>query len=279
MSRMSLKSTAIMLLISGVIDVWLLQALAQGRESAGLAKDASGSSPSTNAQARTQALPAAVQPETAKEMSLDLGAGVKMSFVWIQALQTWVGKYEVTNGEYRRYKPDHRSKDFGGKSLNGDNQPVVNVNFYDAKDFAAWVNSNVKLPEGYKARLPSESEWLAYAKCGDSRTYPWGNDWPPAFGNFSGQESAWFERIGGYNDGYAVTCPVDKSGRNSWGLYGVGGNVCELTASDSAGSSCGAWRGGSWDSDAKDILRCDFRRGIHDSLRDCYLGFRVVLSR
>jgi formylglycine-generating enzyme required for sulfatase activity len=46
----------------------------------------------------------------------DLG----LEFVWIPALNCWVGKYEVTNGEYRQFVPGHDSKDFEGHSLNGD---------------------------------------------------------------------------------------------------------------------------------------------------------------
>jgi formylglycine-generating enzyme required for sulfatase activity len=34
-------------------------------------------------------------------------------------------------------------------------------------------------------------------------------------------------RIPNYNDGWQDMAPVQKSGRNEWGLYGVGGNVQE----------------------------------------------------
>lgn len=59
-----------------------------------------------------------------------------MAFVWIPSLKIWVGKYEVTNGEYRKMKPSHDSKAYEGHSLNGDRQPVVYMNFDDAKEFA-----------------------------------------------------------------------------------------------------------------------------------------------
>src|ERR1043165_4687150 len=38
-----------------------------------------------------------------------------------------MGKYEVTNAQYRRYKPDHNSGAYDGNSLDGDRQPVTNV--------------------------------------------------------------------------------------------------------------------------------------------------------
>ena len=62
-----------------------------------------------------------------------------MEFVWIEALKMWVGKYEVTNAEYRKKEAGHNSKEFSGHSLNGDRQPVVNVNFDDAKAYAEWM--------------------------------------------------------------------------------------------------------------------------------------------
>ena len=35
-----------------------------------------------------------------------------------------MSKYEVTNGQYRRFRPAHDSQNFQGRSLNGDPQPV-----------------------------------------------------------------------------------------------------------------------------------------------------------
>jgi formylglycine-generating enzyme required for sulfatase activity len=39
----------------------------------------------------------------------------------------WMGKYEVTNRQYRKYKISHDSKSSKGITLNGDDQPVVYV--------------------------------------------------------------------------------------------------------------------------------------------------------
>ena len=57
---------------------------------------------------------------------------VGMQFVWVSSLNCWSGKYEVTNSEYRKYKSSHNSKEYKNNSLNGENQPVVYVNFDDA---------------------------------------------------------------------------------------------------------------------------------------------------
>jgi len=226
-------------------------------------------------------------PMTGEDYAFDLGAGVKLEMVWVSALNMWVGKYEVTNGQYRRMVPGHSSKEYKGHSLNGDRQPVVYTNFGDAKAYAKKLTHHLQttgqLPAGYSFRLPKEKEWMTYAQCGDGREYPWGNNWPPRSGqagNYDDETSFDKYRVDGrYRDGHAVTCDVEDSWANPWGLYGVGGNVWEVCASDSSVGSFGAWRGASWFISGQDILRCSFRVDRIGSYRCNDRGFRLVLSR
>jgi len=223
----------------------------------------------------------------ARALAAELGAQTwtapegGMEFVWIQALRCWVGKYEVTNGEYRKYKADHDSKEYGGHSLDDDRQPVVYVSFDDATAYAAWLTQRERaagrLPDGLRYRLPTRDEWMTFAQCGDGREYPWGNQWPPKDGNYSDSASASSDKIDGYTDGNAVTCAVEQSGRNDWGLYGVGGDVWECTSA-SAGGGFDAWRGASWNLSVRSSLSCSFRFGIGASYRGISNGFRLVLS-
>ncbi len=83
-----------------------------------------------------------------------------MEFVWIAQMEMRVGKYEVTNAEYRKKVPGHDSREFEGHTLNRDRQPVVRVNFDDAKTYAQWLveQDSGALPPGYRYRLPSEYE-------------------------------------------------------------------------------------------------------------------------
>ncbi len=82
--------------------------------------------------------------------------------------------------------------------------------------------------------------------------------------------------VGGpYHDGSVVSCDVEKSWVNPWGLFGVGGNVWEMCASDSAGSSFGAWRGASWAYGEGIVLGCECRFEF-DYFYFSY-GFRLVL--
>ena len=224
-------------------------------------------------------------PSRGQELVVDLGGGVKMEFVWIDALKMWAGKYEVTNEQYRRKERDHDSKGYEGHTQNGARQPVVYVNFEDAKGYAAWLNTQLRsqLSAGYSFRLPSEQEWMTFAQCGDGREYPWGNNWPPRSGQAGNyDDETIFDKArvdGNYRDGHAVTCNVEDSWANPWGLYGVGGNVWEVCASDSSGGSFGACRGASWGHDYLDYLRCSYRNVCAPSPRYCDIGFRLVLSR
>ncbi|NCA83583.1 MAG: hypothetical protein EOM72_12740 [Opitutae bacterium] len=207
-----------------------------------------------------------------------------MAFVWVPALKVWAGKHEATNGEYRKKEPGHDSREYGGHSLNGDRQPVVYVNFDDAKAYAAWLTDQEKAQlGGLRYRVISEKEWETVAQCGDGREYPWGNAMPPKYGNYCGQETkgiiAGSIMIDNWRDDYAVACPVEKSGANEWGLYGIGGNVWEGCASDNSGGSFGAWRGASWNGRDPGALRVADRIVLGGSDRDDRSGFRLALSR
>ena len=59
----------------------------------------------------------------------------------------YIGKYPVTNAEYARYRNDIRQpfEMPAGKQ----DHPVVEVSWYDARDYAAWASM----------RLLTEAEW------------------------------------------------------------------------------------------------------------------------
>lgn len=217
-----------------------------------------------------------------KPLILDLGEGVELTFVWIGDLSGWAGEFEVTNAQFRRFRPEHNSGEFVKHTLNGDRQPVLQVNAEDAAAFAGWVHETcrARIPAGYAVRLPSGPEWLTLARCGDARVYPWGAALPPTHGNYADEAAArafpgWIV-IQGYDDGYAVTAPVQHSGVNDWGLCGVGGNVREWTTELKGGKQI--LRGGSWD-DFGDGMRCDYAFDDNPATRNNLQGFRLVVLR
>lgn len=103
-----------------------------------------------------------------------------MAFIWIDALDCWVGKYEVTNEEFRMKDPGHESRDYKSHDLNGDHQPVVYVNLGDAQKYVKWLTEREhkagRLPGGWRYRLPTKDEWMTFAQCGDGRKFPWGEN-------------------------------------------------------------------------------------------------------
>ena len=230
-------------------------------------------------------------PWPGEDYSLDIGDRVIMDFVWIETLGAWVGKYEVTNDDFRKFRPEHDSGFFerrGTKySLNEERQPVVEVSYEDAEDFLDWLNLREPLPDSkIQARLLSEEEWTAIARCGTDRKFPWGENLPPTRGNYkdltshevlnlSNRPEPSSKEMGGYRDGFAVAAPVELSGRNEWGLYGVGGNVWEWTSDGY--SQRRVSRGASW-LYADKHLAIDYTSTQKKSKKDRSIGFRVLLA-
>jgi len=82
-------------------------------------------------------------------------------------------------------------------------------------------------------------------------------------------------KIDGHRDAFPVTSPVEKSGRNDWDVYGVGGNVWEWT--EEKWDSSYVLRGASWDYGDQYYLRCDRRDGRSATFQRAYVGLRLFL--
>ncbi len=242
----------------------------------------SPSPPSAVSKRPPRGLPAV---EPGRALKVDMGHGQELEFVWVESLQLWFGKYEITNGQYRRFRRNHSSLFRERFSLDGDRQPVVFVSWEDTQKYIRWLNAGFSdsLPHGYAFRLPTEAEWVTVARCGDQRVYPWGNEWPPRYGNFSDLTAknsfAMWHGIDCYDDGHVVTCPVEESGANEAGICGLAGNVWEW---------CEDWydarhtyrvrRGGSWDFDSEPLLRIETRGFDRPDARVDTVGFRLVVA-
>jgi len=159
---------------------------------------------------------------------------------------------------------------------------VVYVSQDEAVAFGEWLTRREReagrLPDGFAYRLPSGDEWTVLAQCGDQREFPWGSQWPPRYGNYADMTARPLLGvfIENYQDHFDVSCPVEASGSNTWGLCGVGGNVWEWTE-ESRGRLRLA-RGGSWEDYLEDFLTCSFRDELGASNRTFNVGFRMILG-
>ncbi len=185
-----------------------------------------------------------------------------------------MGKYEISNQQYRCFKPEHDSGKTSKYTLNDDKQPVMKVSWKEATAFAEWLS----LQTGQNYRLPTEAEWEYTARAGTTSAYWWGDDIGQNHANCG--ES----RCG---DHFAVTAPVGSFAANPRGLYDTAGNVREWTCSEYNGSYDGAekicfstnyavrlvLRGGSWYNLPGD-LRAAERTWLNFS--NLLNGFRLV---
>jgi formylglycine-generating enzyme required for sulfatase activity len=224
----------------------------------------------------------------------------------------YLGLREVTNGEFRKYKSDHKSGIVGQNSLDLDNQPVVSISWQEAAAFCNWLSEQDGLPPAYKKdgdtlvpvtpmthgyRLPTDAEWewvARYAGPGKLRRYPWGDALPVTrnSGNYADRTAniVLQDVIPDYEDGYIASAPVGKFPPNSLGLYDIGGNVAEwvhdyyavsVDASQAAVDPLGpaqgkphVIRGASWRQSNVTDLRLS-ARDFSDSQRND-IGFRIA---
>jgi formylglycine-generating enzyme required for sulfatase activity len=134
----------------------------------------------------------------------------------------YIDKYEVTNKRYKRfidatgykvpwsqdpavaeYVWDWRKRMYPeGK---GDD-PVVFVNWEDAKAFCAWAGKS----------LPTEAQWEKAARGINGKPYPWGNSWEAKKANTS-------------ESGVKQTAPFGsfKDDVSEYGVHDLAGNVSE----------------------------------------------------
>jgi len=212
-------------------------------------------------------------------LAIRLSSNVKMRFIYIAPLKIYVGRYEVSNREFRCFRPEHSSGDHQGLNLNGNDQPVVNVSWNDARAFCDWLNANHGVGAGKKLkfRLPSEKEWETYATCGSQSEFPWGAWPPPKNYNYYGRENRGSGQMLNSADGHRVSCSVKKSGENLWGLCGTGGNVWEWCEDlEDAQSSSHVLKGASWSDCAPLFLRTTRRSSNPADYKFVNIGFRVV---
>lgn len=181
-----------------------------------------------------------------------------------------------------------------------DDMPVACVSWDEAVAYTQWLSRET----GRNYRLPTEEEWEYAARAGERGETFWGSPSqactaanvsdasrlaavtagsfgkattaPPAFAAFP------------CDDGFVYAAPVKHFPPNGFGLYGVLGNVWEITqgcaelAKDEAGretSEClrRPARGGSWLLGER-YIRLANRGTLQEKLRNFTIGFRIAMD-
>ena len=228
-----------------------------------------------------------------------------------------VGKYHVTVGEYRAFTEASGRGDGGscwsfgangqwaeqqGRSWRSpgfsqtDRDPVVCVNWEDARAYAAWVSQ--RTGKGY--RLLTEAEFEYAARAGSTTRWWWGEDGAVQCRNANGADqstqrqvpetSGW--TVAPCDDGFAYTAPVGRFAANRFGLYDMAGNALQWVedcyrdsyagapsdaSTPATGGDCASrvLRGGSW-GNSPQLLRSAVRLRGQPVLRNDFTGFRVA---
>jgi len=211
----------------------------------------------------------------------------------------YLGVHEVSNSQFKRFMTQHSSGSFQSHTLEGDDQPVVNITWKQAAAYCNWLSEKEGLTPFYQEqggsfvpvkpkntgyRLPSEAEWTWAARYVGgkeaSRKYPWGAKMPmpPDSGNYADVSAGEFLPgvLKSYQDGRPVTGPVESFLPNPLGIFNLGGNVAEWVhdyynisptgvgkvSRDPFGDDTGKFRvirGSSWQHSTITELRLSFR--------------------
>jgi len=226
----------------------------------------------------------------------------------VQVSSFYMGKYEVTYGEFKtfvnetNYKTDAEKGDGSfistgstwtkkpgvnwrhdaqgvARDIDEKRHPVIHVSWNDAQAYIRWLNQNT----GKSYRLPTEAEW-EYAAKGGAKGQGY---------LYSGSNSiglvAWYNENSGNK-----THPVGQKQANELGIFDMTGNVCEwcqdwydasyyagrpeldVDPQGAASTQMRVYRGGHFGHSSA-FCHVARRRGYGPGLRDGYLGFRLVL--
>ena len=212
----------------------------------------------------------------------------------------YIGVFEMTQKQYELVMGSNPS------SYKGDTRPVENVSYNDlrgasAEGGAGWPEKGhtvdagsffgvLRTKTGLCFDLPTEAQWEYACRAGTTTALNSGKnltstDECPNMAEVGRYYYNCNDGKGGYGEHTKVGCYLP----NAWGLYDMHGNVWEWcldwrgdypasAVTDPAGADSGSYRvtRGGWYRYARNC-RSAYRGGnSHPSLRDDYLGFRLV---
>ncbi len=213
----------------------------------------------------------------------------------------WTGKYEVTQGDWKRIVGALPGKPTA-ELPEGEDLPVGNVSFLQAEAFCRKLTEQAvaskALPEGWEFRVPTEAQWEYACRAGTTTATAFGDSLSRTQANFKGKP---------YNDGadegpsLGVAAKVGLYPPNAWGIHDMHGNTFEwcrdwyhaklpggtdpdlydakaTSQKNRDGSSSRVRRGGAWTDEGK-YLRSALRLRFEPERGYDHIGFRVVVVR
>jgi formylglycine-generating enzyme required for sulfatase activity len=210
----------------------------------------------------------------------------------------WVGKYEVTQGQWRRVVGAFPGKLTAGA---GDDFPVYDITFAEAEGFCRTLTEKARaagaLPPAWEFCLPTEAQWEYACRAGTTTATAFDDRLSSQQANFQGKP------YNGAAPGPSLkrAAPVGSYPANPWGVHDMHGNVFEwcrdwhhaklpggvdpdlssarTTAMVSRTDSVSrVRRGGCW-ADEGWPCRSAFRLRFEPERRHDHIGFRVVAVR
>jgi formylglycine-generating enzyme required for sulfatase activity len=202
----------------------------------------------------------------------------------VQVPSFCMGRYPVTQSQYEALVGNNPSR------RKGINLPVEMVSWHDAQDFCQRLITHSQR----KYCLPSEAQWEYACRAGTNTPFYYGETINTAVANYNGNYIYGSGRKG-ENRGQIIAAD-SLNVANSFGLYGMHGNVWEWCKNHYSESyqqapndgsadinppakeaSPKVLRGGSWFSGPA-YCRSAFRLRLLSDIRDDFIGFRVACS-
>ena len=201
-----------------------------------------------------------------------------------------MGRHEVTNEQFRCFRPAHHSGTATG-DLDGDKQPALFISWYDAVGFCRWLSEK----SGKNVRLPTEAEWEYACRAGSAASFYSGAMVREKIGykrELYSSEVAALAWLGANSRG--VSHEAGQRKPNAWGLYDMHGNAWEWCQDwfgrdyyknspkeDPQGPQTGTakvMRGGCYYFWCLHYARSAYRFSYKPEAREPVTGFRVIVS-
>lgn len=207
----------------------------------------------------------------------------------------WMGKYEVTQGDWKRIVGDLPGKVDETAGM-GDDFPVYNVNFAEAEEFCkkltGLAHDSSELPRNWEFRLPTEAQWEYACRAGTTTATAFGNKLSSTQANFASKP------YNGAKAGPSLkrATKVGSYPPNAWGLHDLHGNEVEWCRDwyhaklpggidpdlssvkgtpNRDGTASRARRGSAWGDDGW-ASRSAFRQRFEPERRADHIGIRIA---